>query len=141
MADLPPGGTAAAPPSSAPAEAGGLFGNVRRLGRTLLSILSTRLELLGVEAAEQGMHIGVLLALGAAALLFGGFALVMLSFGIAVLFWESYRLTAIFGLALVYAVLTGVAILVIKQRIAQHPAPFAATVAELKADAAALGRD
>ncbi len=115
-----------------------MFGNARRLGRTLLAILSTRLELLGVEAAEQGMHIGVLLALGAAALLFAGFALALLSFGIAVLFWDSYRLTAIFGMAALYGLITVVAIIVIRQRIAEHPAPFAATVAELKADAAAL---
>jgi uncharacterized membrane protein YqjE len=139
MADLPPGDAAAAAPAPGEAQAGGLLGTARRLARTFLSILSTRLELLGVEAAEQGVHIGILLALGAVGLLFAGFALALFSFGIAVLFWDSYRLTAIFGLALVYAVLTAVAVLQVRRRIAAHPAPFAATVAELKADAAALG--
>jgi uncharacterized membrane protein YqjE len=139
MADLPPGGAAAAPSIPAGGAADGLFGTARRLGRTLLSILSTRLELLGVEAAEQGVRIGALLALGALALLFAGFALALFSFGIAVLFWDSHRLAAIFGLALAYAAITALAVLRIRQRIADHPAPFAATVAELKADAQALG--
>jgi len=135
MADLPPG----APGADAQA-APGLLGNARRLLRTLLAILSTRIELLGVEVAEQGARIGVLMALGLVALLFSIFAIALFSFGIAVLFWDSYRLTAIFGLALLYALVVGVAWLQIKLRLKDHPAPFAATVAELKADAAALGR-
>ena len=137
MADLPPGG-AAAPP--APEAASGLFGNARRLLRTLLAILSTRLELAGVEATEQCVRIGVLLILGGLAFLFALFAIAMLSFGIAVMFWDTYRLSAIFGLAVFYGLLTALAVLQIKLRLKDHPAPFAATVAELKADAAALGR-
>ena len=137
MADLPPGGAAAASP---PESGSGLFGNARRLLHTLLAILSTRLELAGVEATEQCVRIGVLLLLGAVAFLFALFAIAMLSFGIAVMFWDSYRLTAIFGLAVLYALLTLLAVLQIKLRLKDHPAPFAATVAELKADAAALGR-
>jgi uncharacterized membrane protein YqjE len=137
MADLPPGGATAAP---AHEDGPGLFGNARRLFRTLLAILSTRLELAGVEATEQCVRIGVLLVLGAAAFLFALFAIAMLSFGIAAVFWDSYRLTAIFGLAVLYALLTALAVLQIKLRLRDHPAPFAATVAELKADAVALGR-
>jgi uncharacterized membrane protein YqjE len=119
---------------------GGLIGNARRLARTLLAILSTRLELLGVEVAEQGARIGALMALGVVALLFSIFAVGLFSFGVAVLFWDSYRLTAIFGLALLYAVIVAVAVWQIRARIKDHPEPFAATIAELKADAAALGR-
>lgn len=118
----------------------GLFGNARRLLRTLLALLSTRLELFGVEAAEQGVRIGILLALGAVAFLFAIFALALFSFGIAILFWDTYRLTAIFGIALFYAAITALAVLQIRLRLKDHPAPFAATVAELKADAAVLTR-
>ena len=118
----------------------GLIGNARRLVRTLLAILSTRLELLGVEVAEQGARIGALLALGVVALLFSIFAIALFSFGIAVLFWDSYRLTAIFGLALLYLAITAVAVFQLRARLKDHPAPFEATIAELKADAAALGR-
>jgi len=125
---------------AAAAEAG-LIGNARRLLRTLLGLLSTRLELFGVEAAEQGMRVGALLALGAAALLFAIFALALFSFGIAVLFWDTYRLAAIFGLALFYAAITALAVVQIKLRLKDHPAPFAATIAELKADAAVLSRN
>lgn len=134
MAEQPAGRAAAS------AADGGLIGNVRRVVRTLLAILSTRLELLGVEVAEQGARIGALMALGVVALLFSIFAIGLFSFGVAVLFWDSYRLTAIFGLALLYGLIVAVAVLRIRARINEHPAPFAATVAELKADAAALGR-
>jgi uncharacterized membrane protein YqjE len=136
MANLSPGPAAAA----GEAEAGGLIGNARRIGRTLLSIFATRLELLGVEAAEQGVRIGVLLLLGAVAFLLAAFALAMFSFGVAVVFWDSHRLAAIFGLGLVYAALAALAVAQVKARLKSHPSPFAATVAELKADAAALDR-
>jgi uncharacterized membrane protein YqjE len=138
MAEQSAGPAAGASGASGPD--GGLIGNARRLGRTLLAILSTRLELLGVEVAEQGARIGALMALGVVALLFSIFAIGLFSFGIAVLFWDSYRLTAIFGLALLYASVVAVAVFQIRARLKDHPEPFAATVAELKADAAALGR-
>ena len=136
MAEQPVGGQGA----GAAGSARGLLGNARRLLRLLLTILSTRLELLGVEVAEQGARIGALMALGVLALLFSIFAIALFSFGIAVVFWDSYRLTAIFGLALLYALITTVACLMIRARLLDHPAPFAATVAELKADAAAISR-
>lgn len=146
MADLPPQGTTGtsapggAPPNTRTGEPQphGLLGNARRLLRTLLAILGTRLELLGVEVAEQGMRIGALLALGVVVLLFAIFTLAMLSFGVAVLFWDSYRLTAIFGMAGGYGIVTLIAWLQIRARLKDHPEPFAATIAELKADAAAL---
>jgi uncharacterized membrane protein YqjE len=135
MADLPPGALGAEG-----ASAHGLLGTARRLLRTLLAIMGTRLELFGVEVAEQGARIGALMALGVVALLFSIFAIAMLSFGIAVVFWDSYRLTAIFGMAILYGLITALAIAQIRARLRDHPEPFAATVAELKADAAALGR-
>ncbi|HEY4375437.1 MAG TPA: phage holin family protein [Burkholderiales bacterium] len=123
----------------APAQRG-LVANARRLLRILLTILSTRLELFGVEVAEQGARIGALLALGVVALLFSIFAIALFSFGIAVLFWDTHRLAAIFGLAGLYAVVTLVACVQIRTRLKNHPEPFAATIAELKADAAVLQR-
>jgi len=126
--------------SGSPAGAHGLVANARRLVRILLTILSTRLELFGVEVAEQGARIGALMALGVVALLFSIFAIALFSFGIAVLFWDTHRLAAIFGLALIYAVITAIACLRIQQRLKEHPEPFAATIAELKADAAVLSR-
>ena len=136
MAEQP----AAGPGAGSPAAPRGLLGNARRLVRLLLTILSTRLELLGVEVAEQGARIGALMALGVLALLFSIFAIALFSFGIAVVFWDSHRLLAIFGLAGLYAVITAVACLMIRSRLQDHPEPFAATIAELKADAAALSR-
>ncbi|MDB5803381.1 MAG: hypothetical protein JWN73_703 [Betaproteobacteria bacterium] len=118
----------------------GLVANARRLLRILLTIMSTRLELFGVEVAEQGARIGALMALGVLALLFSIFAIALFSFGIAVVFWDSHRLIAIFGMAGLYALITAVACLMIRTRLQDHPAPFAATVAELKADAAAISR-
>lgn len=130
-----PGGEGAGPQP-----ARGLVANARRLLRILLTILSTRLELFGVEVAEQGARIGALLALGVVALLFSIFAVALFSFGIAVVFWDTHRLAAIFGLALLYGIITLVAVLQIRARLKDHPEPFAATIAELKADAAALQR-
>lgn len=125
---------------ASPGAARGLVANARRLLRILLTILSTRLELFGVEVAEQGARIGALLALGVVALLFSIFAIALFSFGIAVLFWDTHRLAAIFGLASLYAIITAVACVQIRARLKDHPEPFAATIAELKADAAALQR-
>ena len=136
MAEQPAGGRGAGGPEAAR----GLVANARRLARILLTILSTRLELLGVEVAEQGARIGALLVLGVVALLFSIFAIALFSFGIAVVFWDSHRLVAIFGMAALYAVITIVACVRIRSRLQDHPEPFAATIAELKADAAAISR-
>ena len=117
-----------------------LPGALSRLTEALVGLARTRLELLSVEYAEERGRVGMQLALvfaGVGCLLFATF---FAAFGIVAYFWDSYRIAAIIGVIIVF-VLVGVALLWRRAEIANAAGtPFAATVAELEKDRAALAR-
>ena len=106
-----------------------LFGSVR-----------TRLELASVEYAEERSRLGAQLALliaGMACLLF---AVLFVALGVVAWFWDSHRFAAILGVIVVFAG-TGAALLWRRAEVARSaPTPFAASLAELEKDRAALAR-
>jgi len=108
------------------------------LGARALGYAGTRLELVGVEAAEARVRLIRSLLLVGMALLFALLALVVASVGIIAWFWDTHRFAAIVVLALVYAI--AAAALAYRHRALTRDAPslFAATLAALRADAAAL---
>lgn len=80
------------------AAAGGLFDSLKTLSGSLLGIVHTRLELLSTDIAEDRAHLASLLLVGLVALFCLGVGIVLLAILIAVVFWESNRLTALGGL-------------------------------------------
>lgn len=111
--------------------------SVGELGAALMSIVRTRLELFALEASEQKSHLIQLIGLAFGALLFLTLAVLVFSIAIALYFWPSdYRYTALFVLALVYAVTGLVLFLLVRRTLTQVSVPFSATLEELQHDIA-----
>lgn len=114
--------------------------SVASLLAALLGSARTRLELASVEYAEERSRLGQQLALmiaGAACLLF---ALLFIAFGVVAWYWDTHRFAAIGGVIVVFAG-AGAALLWWRADVARSaPTPFAASLAELEKDRAALAR-
>ena len=119
---------------------GTLRGALARLADALLGLARTRLELATVEYAEERRRVATEVAL-----LLGGvgcvlFAPLFAAGGIVAVVWDSYRIPAIVGVVVFFAV-AGAVLLWRRVEIAHtSPTPFGATVAELEKDRAALAR-
>ena len=135
-----PDQNASARNSAGDAPPGGVFHSLRNIGPVLLGLLRTRLELFGIELAEEKERAAQVVLLAVCALLFGGLALLMLNLLVLAHFWHTYRYEAIAALFLLYGAGVVLCIRRLQASLAQRPPMFEATVAELKADIEALGR-
>ena len=115
------------------AQSGGLMQSLRNLAASSLGILHTRLELLVSEVEEERLRILRLLLWGAAALLFLSFGLLMLTFAVVILFWDTHRLLSAVVLGVAYLAIGG-ALAVAARRSMQRPGLFTASLAELAKD-------
>ena len=105
------------------------------LAATLLSILRTRFELFALEAAEQKSNVLVLLGLALGALVFLLLALLVFTATVAVYFWPTEdRYVALAILAFVYFAIGLGLVVAVRSRLVNRPAPFAATLDELRRD-------
>jgi uncharacterized membrane protein YqjE len=119
---------------------GGMLGALRGIGPALVGLIRTRVELFGLELAEERARAGRLAVLGGAALLFAGMLLLLVNVLVLALFWDGHRYQAIVGLIVVHGVGFAWAAAAIKTSIDSRPPMFEATIAELKADLEALNR-
>jgi uncharacterized membrane protein YqjE len=109
-----------------------------RLAASLLGLARTHLELASVEFTEERDRIQRQLTLLLAAMGLLLFAVLFVAAWIVVYFWDTNRLTAIASVAFVFAA-TGAVLLLMRSRLSRTaPTPFAATMAELERDRAAL---
>ncbi len=121
-----------------PAQRGGLASSLRSLLRNSLALLQTRLELLSIEAQEERVRLLTLVGYGAAAFVFLSFGLMFLAALVTVLLWESHRLLAL-GVFTAVFLTGGLIALMAMLRQARTPSKlFAASIAELAQDRAAL---
>ena len=115
-----------------------LFGSARRLLATTLAMGQARLELAGIELADERdrlMRIAACGMLGAFAL---AVSLLSLTILVAVAFWDGARLPALIAITLVWMAL-GLGALWRAQTLARMaPAPMSLTLAELRRDLDAL---
>ncbi len=119
----------------------GLLRALRAAAENGLGLLSNRLELLGVELAEERARLLALLAYGAAALLALGAGLVFLAIFITVLLWETHRLLA---LGVFSTIFLGLGIVALRTALAYARRPsslFAGSLAELRKDRDAVKSD
>jgi len=101
---------------------------------SLYALLQTRLELIGIELAEERERILAVVFLGLIAVMFAMMALISLTALIAVAFWDSYRWQVLAGITGVYGI---VALLcALKARSGLHDAPivFQSTLDEFEKD-------
>lgn len=77
---------------------------LRRILSSAFTLMETRLELLGIELAEEKQRLIAVLFLGLAAMMLGMLALVSFTALIAIAFWDTYRWQALAGVTIVYVV-------------------------------------
>jgi len=118
-----------------------LTASARRLGRSFLGLLQTRLELLAVELQEEKIRVldllawlTITIALAVAAFLLG---LGML----ALYLWQQAGYLGLAGLALATGGAALGLFLVLRRKLGREPAPFSATAAEFRRDAEWLRRN
>lgn len=116
----------------------GLKPAAARLAAGVLDLARTRLELAGVELAEERERVKSLLALAVAGAVLATLAIAAISILVVAYFWDTYRYAAILALAVVYAALAAFAFSRASAVVRRAPAPFAATIAEFEKDRAAL---
>lgn len=111
------------------------------LAATLLSILRTRFELFTLEAAEQKANVLALLGMAFGALVFLILALLVFTGTVALYFWPTEdRYLALALLALIYLLIGVGLLLAVRSRLVNGPAPFSATLEELRRDIDLLER-
>ena len=115
-------------------------GPLRRLGISLLTLGRIRLELLAIEAQEEKERIAGLALWAVLAALLAGFGLLMLLLFVVVALWDSYRLLAIAGAAVVLLGAAAGAVAKLKALLAQPTTLFQSSISELRKDADALRR-
>ncbi len=116
----------------------GLLASLRGFATTSVALLRTRLALLKVEAQEEvGRLIGMLLW-GVAATLLGIAGLVFLAVWLTVLVWDDHRLLALGIFTTVFLGGAAFAVSSVLRLARQGSQLFAASLAELRRDEAAL---
>ena len=117
-----------------------LRGALAKLADAMLGLLRTRLELVTVEYTEERDRIArqvVLLLAGLGCMLF---ALFFAAFAVIAYYWDTHRIAAILGVAALFVVI-GAGLLWRRAEVSStSPVPFAASVAEIDKDRAALAR-
>lgn len=115
--------------------------SVGDIAGTLLSMMHTRLELFSLEASGQTSRLFKLAGMAFAALLFLTLAVLVFSIAFALYFWPSQdRYLALGLLALFYALLGLGLFWAVRRALLYDPMPFAATLDELRRDAAMAAR-
>jgi uncharacterized membrane protein YqjE len=101
---------------------------------SVVALLHARLELIGIELAEERERIIAVIFLGLVAAMFAMMALISLTALIAAAFWDSYRWQVLAAITAVYAL--GAVICAIRARAGLHAAPivFEATLREFEKD-------
>lgn len=116
----------------------GLFASTKGLLGTGVTLLHNRLQLLGVELAEERVRLLSLLAYGGAAFLCIAAGLVFVAIFLTVLLWENNRLLAL-GIFSALFLGAGIASLTLAMSLARSGSKlFSASLAELRNDREAL---
>ncbi len=117
-----------------PEENAGLMGSLKRMLSTLISMASTRLELLANELQEERLRLTQMFFFALLAMFFFGVFVLLLVVFILILFWDDYRIAALCGLGIVFFAL-GTLMTVLLRRLSREKSDiFSASLAELAKD-------
>lgn len=116
----------------------GLLVSLRGFAATGVALLRTRIGLLKVEALEEVGRVRGVLLWGIAAVLLGVAGMVFLALFLTVLLWDSHRLLALGIFAALFIAAASVAVVTVLRLARQGSQLFAASLAELRQDEAAL---
>ncbi len=120
--------TGAAPPA-------GLFRSLRNLLATVIGTARTRLELLQVELEEEKLRVAGIAVFAIAAGFFLALAVLVFTFFVILLFWDTpHRVLATGLIALAYALIGLCCAAVARSRAQARSTLFVASLAQLDAD-------
>lgn len=113
--------------------------SVKRLLSTLISIASTRLELLANEWHEERLRLTQMLFFALLALFCFGIGILLLTVFIVVLFWDDHRLAVIGVLSVIFFALGLLMVMLQPSKAQAKSRLFSASLAELTRDREHLG--
>ena len=113
---------------------GGVFESLRKLGDTGLALFQNRLELFGVDVAEQKARLVRLLLLAGAAIFLTNTAVLVVTATVVILAGEKSRVPVLITLCFLYVGAAVAAFLFLRKEIKSAPPPFDSTISELKKD-------
>jgi uncharacterized membrane protein YqjE len=113
-------------------------GALRRLAASALALGRIRAELLAIEVQEEKQRLAALLFWAVLAALAVGFALVFLAVTATVWWWDSHRLVVLGLASLGFVGLAAIGLVRLRALTAQSSTLFSSSLAELRADEAAL---
>ena len=116
----------------------GLFGSVRRVCESVLTLLHNRIELFAVELQEEKTRAVELLIFALAGVFLGVIAVIVVTFTIAFLLDEEARRIALIVFSVLYVSGSAGFFLAVRSLLKNRPPPFSATIAEIKKDRACL---
>lgn len=119
----------------------GLFASLRRMLATLIALIQTRLELVGVEIEEQVAHAASVLLWSITAIFFASLSVLLLALTIVIAFWDQHRLLAAALVTASFVLTALIAALVARHRLHTRPRLLATLAREFERDAAALDGD
>jgi uncharacterized membrane protein YqjE len=129
------------PAAETAAASHGLLSSLRGTADSVFALLGNRLELLGIELAEERVRLIALLTYGAFAFVALGAGMVFFAMFITVLMWDHNRLLAL-GLFSVLFLGGGAVALMTALSYARRKSPlFSTSLAELQQDRAAIKPD
>jgi uncharacterized membrane protein YqjE len=112
----------------------GLFASLRNFAATAVAIARTRLELLANEMAEEKIRLSQLVVFGVVALFGLVIGTIFLAVFVTVLFWDSHRLIALGGFAVLFLGMGAYAAIQFRTRAVAGSGLFSASLAELDKD-------
>jgi uncharacterized membrane protein YqjE len=111
-----------------------LLTTVGRIGSTLVAMVGTRLELAAVEFQEDARRLLGYLAWSLLAVFLAAGSIMLAALFVILLFWDTYRLQAVAGMAVLLAIGAGLIVSSVRSRLNAQSPLFAATLAELRKD-------
>jgi uncharacterized membrane protein YqjE len=112
----------------------GLLGSLRGFAEGLLGSVYDRVDLISIELQEEKHRLIQILFWVGAIVVMGLLAIVFASFAVVILLWDTARIAAVCGLAVLYVGALLGAIVGFRRYLARQPRPFAATLNELQED-------
>jgi uncharacterized membrane protein YqjE len=105
-----------------------------RAASTLVAMVGTRLELAAVEFQEDARRLLGYLAWSLLAVFLAAASIMLVVLFVILLFWDSYRLQAVAGMAFVLAAGAGLIVMSVRSKLNAQSPLFADTLAELRKD-------
>jgi uncharacterized membrane protein YqjE len=111
-----------------------LFATAGRVASTLVAMVGTRLELAAVEFQQEARRLLGYLAWSLLAMFLAAGSTMLIALFVILLFWDSYRLQAVAGMAALLGMAAGVIVMSVRSRLDAQAPLFADTLAELRKD-------